>query len=238
MNDDIPTHDPASQGSASEEERVPERPVRVPEGLAVTVELTLRAEAGDDEAFTELYRRHYDRVRRSAALRMGKLLKQCEQDIDDVVQDAFADVFQRLREGRLNRIHTEGALRRYMATVVLNMIRNRARRRPHQLFMCDIAQHTSFLECLAGKGPRPSQDAHGAELEERIEAAILELESPYRDAIDLVFHCGMRSAEIAEQGLITRPSDGDVYRTAEAVRLILHRARRKLADILKPESNP
>lgn len=199
--------------------------------------LSRRAEAGDEEAYAELYRRHYARVRSSAALRMGRRVKQCEQDIEDVVQEAFADVFLRLRDGRLAHIHTTGAFRNYLARVVVNLIRARGRsarrqRRDRDRELPRTALDSMFWRAFADS-LTPSAHARALELEERFEEALLQLNERYRTAIDLVYNCGMTPAEVAEQGLLADPVDGGGLRRAAAVRLVVHRARAKLAALLQ-----
>ncbi len=199
--------------------------------LGVTVQLCIRARRGDQQALAELYERHFGRVRRSAALRMGRRLKQCEQDIDDVVHDAFADVLRRLQEGELEGLETDGAFRNYLATVVLNEIRAKARRADTQKrgqgrerLWTDSSDSSMSELCQATNIPRPSEVARVREIEEHVEAAMLRLSDRYRRVLDLVYHCGMTPAEIAAAGLL----DGESK--PEAIRLILFRARQQLHE--------
>lgn len=86
-------------------------------------ELVERAQRGDTEAFTELFRRHRDGVARLAYRMIGR-----EADIEDVVQEVFLQVFRSLPSFR-GQAKFSTWLHRITVNVVL-MIRRRARSRP------------------------------------------------------------------------------------------------------------
>jgi RNA polymerase sigma-70 factor (ECF subfamily) len=62
-----------------------------------TVDLLERARAGDQEALTEIFARHRDRLRRMVDMRLDRRL-QARIDASDVIQDAYLEVATRLPE--------------------------------------------------------------------------------------------------------------------------------------------
>ena len=202
------------------------------DGLNHTVFLVRRAKGGDQDAFTALYERHYSRVRRSAALRMGRTVRQCEDDIDDVVQETFAYAFHRLAKGEFDECRSEAGFRNWLAShIVENKIRDRARRRSTrkrgagaEKLMRDIAPTSDDEIVLAGHEPRPSQHANIREMEERVEQALLGLGERHRTVIDLRDNCEMSFEEIAvEMG----------YTKTATMRSLYHRARQELQQRLE-----
>lgn len=198
-----------------------------------TVELVRAAKRGEQVAYRALYDRHYQRVRRSAALRMGSTLKRCEQDIEDIVQDSFAYAFERLAAGRFDEARSEGGFRNWLANHIVECkIRDAARRRSaakrgggQQKSMRDA--FGSVIEPpIAAATPTPSQVLGGRELAEQVEAAILELRDRHRQVLDLRDHCEMSFEEIAaEMG----------FEKAVTVRSLYHRAREELKARLESQ---
>lgn len=78
--------------------------------------LTMRARAGDDIAFGELYRRH-----RKSATATARCLLRSSADADDAVSDAFASVLNALRNGHGPRDN----FRTYVLACVRNGCRSR-----------------------------------------------------------------------------------------------------------------
>ena len=64
-----------------------------PSDLSVTQQLVVRAEQGQDLAFSEIYARHASRVRHSVASRLGGY---DVPDLEDVVQETFLYAFEGL----------------------------------------------------------------------------------------------------------------------------------------------
>ena len=60
-------------------------------------DLLLRLEGGDEQALTELFTRHRERLRRMIRLRLDRRL-QGRIDSSDVLQDAYLEVARRARE--------------------------------------------------------------------------------------------------------------------------------------------
>lgn len=208
-----------------------------------TVDFTRRAAAGDAEAFRYLYERHFHRVLRATALRLGRMLKHCEHEIEDAVHEAFSDTFLRIENQTIPDIYTDGAFRAYVSAAADNQVRSRARRaqadkrggdqvRRRADLIADSSAGETLFSLLQGEGPSPSQVARANELEERLERAILDLEEPYRTAIELHYICQMSNAEIAATGRLISPRSKEPVQTREAVKLIVYRARRMLDPLL------
>lgn len=201
--------------------------------LERTVELVRAAKRGEQVAFQELYERHYERVRRSAALRMGSTLKQCEQDIEDVVQESFVYAFERLATGRFDEARSEGGFRNWLAKhIVESKVRDAARRKNaqkrgggRQQLMRDTFG-SAIEPPVAAQTPTPSEVLRGREVSEDVESAILQLSDRHRRVLDLRDHCAMRFEEIAaEMG----------FQKAVTVRSLYHRAREELKALLEPK---
>src|SRR5919201_73986 len=62
-----------------------------------TVDLLVRARAGDQQALNEIFTRHRDRLRRMVEVRLDHRL-QARVDASDVIQDAYVEVVTRLGE--------------------------------------------------------------------------------------------------------------------------------------------
>lgn len=195
----------------------------------ITVSLTRRAEGGDESAFDELFARHYERVLRITALKLGKLLENCSEEVEDAVQFAFADTFLRLREGRIEGIHADHAFRRYVATAAANRVRSVKRSNETQLRgggRVHAATETLF-GMLGTKDPGPSTLVDLDEIEKSLEKSVLALPEAYRKAIELHCYAGMGYGEIAESKELVSPR-GKAVTTADGVRIIVHRARKML----------
>ncbi|MCB9891469.1 MAG: sigma-70 family RNA polymerase sigma factor [Planctomycetes bacterium] len=198
----------------------------VPEDLSLTTRQVRAAQGGDRGALDELLRRYLPRVRRIVACRMGKVRRDMV-DLDDLVQETFADVvagFDRFEQ------RTEGAFLNWIASCILNNIRDQARRgkalkrgegRVHAF--ADLGDTYLTDSIFAGKEASPSENIRTHETEEHLERALLSLSERYREAINLRVFCQMSYREIAE--IMGLPSEN----TANVLFL---RARDKLQKIL------
>ena len=196
-----------------------------------TVILVRRAKGGDEEAFTELYVRHADRVRRSVALRLGK---EGPNDLEDVVQETFMFAFEGLKQGKFQEDHSDGGFRNWLATIAVNKIRDRARVRNakkrgggrERLMRDAFASSVSdpgVASPLAQPRARPSEIWRGKDLEDKIAAALLEWAERHARVIDLRDHCEMPFEEIArEMG----------YKKAATMRSLYKRAKTRLRELL------
>ncbi|MCA8958043.1 MAG: RNA polymerase sigma factor [Planctomycetes bacterium] len=189
--------------------------------------LVRRAKDGEDDAFTALYARHSDRVRRSVALRLAG---ETVQDLEDVVQETFLYAFEGLKAGKYSDDYTDGGFRNWVATIAVNKVRDRARLRGakkrgggREKLMRD-AFHSTFGEpAIASPLARPSQIVSAREFEKKLAEALARLEEKHRTILDLRDHCEMAYEEIAtEMG----------YKKAATMRSLYKRAKERLRELL------
>ena len=202
-----------------------ERPDPVDPGQ--TLILVRRAKAGDNDAFTELYARHADRVMRSVRMRLNRV---GIQDLEDVVQETFMYAFEGIKADKFDENHSDGGFRNWLATIAVNKIRDRARLKNAQKrgagrekLMRDAFSSTMGDPGFASPLARPSQIVRGKEFEQKLLLALEELGDRHRTIIDLRDHCEMPFEEIAgEMG----------YKKAATMRSLYKRAKTKLREIL------
>jgi RNA polymerase sigma factor (sigma-70 family) len=107
------------------------RPLDDPAGCT-DAELIASVRAGDRAAFAQLYERH-----ERAAHRMARQLSSSPHDVDDLVAEAFARVFDMLSAGR----GPDSAFRAYLLTAVRNGMYERARRDRRLELSEDMGRH-------------------------------------------------------------------------------------------------
>jgi RNA polymerase sigma factor (sigma-70 family) len=100
--------------------------------LWTDAELIAAVRAGDRAAYAQLYERH-----EPAARRMARQLSASPHDVDDLVAEAFARVFDMLSSGR----GPDTAFRAYLLTAVRNGRYERARRDRRLELSEDMARH-------------------------------------------------------------------------------------------------
>ncbi|MEM7205751.1 MAG: sigma-70 family RNA polymerase sigma factor [Planctomycetota bacterium] len=175
-----------------------------------TLDLLQRAR-NDAVAMQALFERFLPRVRRIAAIRLGRSEQQL-LDADDVTQEAMTDAFLGLATFEVG---SDGKLCNWLATIVENRIRMTLRAgRRHKRGgekVQRFADHGSTISGskLPGDTPTPSQHAAGAELDERVRDALRELPDDYREVLVHRVFCGMTYPEIAESMAMR---DGDAVR--------------------------
>ena len=89
----------------------------------------------------------------------------------------------------------------------------------------------TLFQLIGTDEPGPTTRLGLEELEQRLEASVLELPDAYRRAIELHCLAGMSAAEIARSGELTSPT-GKAVSTPDGVRVIVHRARKLLESVL------
>jgi RNA polymerase sigma-70 factor (ECF subfamily) len=200
--------------------------------LQTTLSLIASAKDGDREALEELFRRYAPRTLRIAALRFGWKTDQFA-DYEDIAQDALLRAFKGLhRFDPTVHGRTNGAFRSWLACCVESAIREHLRRknvqkRGKERRFSDLAPEELSSSIFAGRTPSPSQLLRGTELERRLEAALLDLQERYRDIIIYRQLCGMSYEEIAGKM---------AFANVENVRLVFHRALKKLEEALAGSS--
>lgn len=197
-----------------------EEPPASPPGGGRTLGLIEGARRGEPAALEELFTRLLPRVRKIVALRMG-----CREselwEREDLVQETLLEAFRDL--ARFEPRH-EGALCHWLATLVRNNLADHRRRRTAQ--KRDVgrverrgAEGSSFLadSVLGRDEDTPSRLATAAELEQRVEGALLALDEPKRRVIELRKLCELPFDEIArELGFGSESSARSLYSRALA----------------------
>lgn len=194
--------------------------------LAQTAQQVRAAHDGSTTAMENLFKRYLPQVRGIVAARMGRRLRALVE-LDDMVQESM-----RLAIAGLDRFEyrSEGAFRHWLAACVENAIRKEvrtqdaAKRGKGQVQRIADFATTRLAESLfPDGGPGVSEAARNREDEARVEAAMLQLSTRYREVIALRVHGEMSYREIAEA--MQLPSEN----TANVLFL---RARQKLTRIL------
>jgi RNA polymerase sigma-70 factor, ECF subfamily len=181
-----------------------------------SLELVLRANAGDDTALSALYERYRPRLHRWAHNRLPSGVRGALQT-EDLVQDTLTHVLQHL-DG-FNPRH-EGAFQGYVRTALLNRIRDLARRSKRRgpsgpLDTRIIAPDDSPLDIVIGR-----------ETLARYDAALERLRPEDSELIIARIEMGLPYAEIAV--MFEKPS-------VAAVHMAVSRALIKLAQEMAHE---
>ena len=173
--------------------------------LESTFSLVARAQAGDEEAFDRLIKRHLAPLRRWAHGRLPKWARDVD-DTDDLVQDTLMQTFRRLD---VFEVRGPGALQAYLRQAVINRVRNELRKKGRRPEATDL----NGLEAAAGQSPLEA--AIGKEAIARYERALAALTPDEREAIIGRIEMGYSYDELAE--LLGKP-------TADAARKAAQRA--------------
>jgi RNA polymerase sigma-70 factor, ECF subfamily len=185
---------------------------RLPAGTAPAAEpadeeLVERVRVGDPDAFGVLVERHMDR-----AFRIGYRLLGHREDAEDLVQDAFLTVLE-----KIDTFQTGRRFAPWFHRIVVNRGLNAREAR-------SIRRVEQIPETVASHGSSPARHAEQVDLRERIDAAIADLPERQRTIVELFELDGFTGAEIAEMLDIS----------AGTVRWHLHEARRALRESLAP----
>jgi RNA polymerase sigma-70 factor (ECF subfamily) len=184
-----------------------------------TIDLVIRARAGDQAATSALFDRYGARLRRWAHGRLPAAARGAMES-QDLVQETLARVFQRLPAFEPRHA---GAFRDYVWTTLWNCIRDIARtyqrRGPSDALDFDIAD----------SAPTPLEEAMGREVFARYEAAMERLRPDEREAIIARIELGLSHAEVADA--LGKPSAAAAHM---AVSRALMRLAREMAHDRKP----
>lgn len=152
-----------------------------------SVELLARARSGDTIALNDLCARYLPRLQKWAHGRLPPWARGA-LDTHDLVQDALAQVIQRLE---FFEPRHDGAFQAFLRTSLLNRIRDemrRAHRRPTDVLASD----------RPADGPSPIEEAIGSEALARYEAALQRLKPSDREAIIARIELGLPYPEVAQ----------------------------------------
>jgi RNA polymerase sigma-70 factor (ECF subfamily) len=152
-----------------------------------SIDLVVRAQAGDDDALNRLLERYLPRLRRWASARMpasGRTML----ETGDIVQEA---VTRALRHLNTFEVRHEGALFAYFRQAVQNRIIDYARSRQRRPDRGEMPEHARSEETS------PLDAAVGAEAQARYEAALARLSDHDRQLVVLRVEAGEEYDAIA-----------------------------------------
>lgn len=171
-----------------------------------------RARTGDLEAQDELYRRVLPRLERFVHGRLPLSMRRLS-DTQEIVQET---VLRSLRHLHSFKPRGEGAFMHYLGTIVLNQIRDLARRPRREVALPDE-------DTIAGREPCPVEEAVGRETFRLYQEALDSLREDQRTAVILHVEMGYSNQELAEA----------LGRSPEAARKFLVRSLEAVAAKMK-----
>lgn len=180
---------------------------------STSLDLVARCQAGETEAWNELYRRYHDLLLFTVRARLGRKLRGCLQS-EDVFQSVALDALTALKRFEYRG---PGSLERFLRTMVLNKIRDRADTFGAQKRDGAVPLGEALLDDLAAPPGEPSY--FESESYERLERALSTLDEEDRELVLLRRVDGLSSKEAAEQ----------LGRSDAAVRKAYSRAMARLA---------
>jgi len=152
--------------------------------------LVKAAKAGDTSAFAELIRRHDRRL-----FKVAQYIVQNGHDAEDVVQDSFLKAFQGLAQFR-----EESKFSTWMIRIVVNhaLMKVRQRRNGNHVAVEDNTrgENTAPLE-ICDVRIDPEQALHAAQVKQRLQRAVNELNPVFRTVFVLRDVQGLSIAETA-----------------------------------------
>jgi|SRR5262245_31585651 len=183
-------------------------------GALSTAALLIRVRAGEPAAREALAGRYLTSLRRWAHGRVPVRARDLV-DTDDIVQSTLMRAFNRIHDFEPRR---EGAFFAYMRQILLNQIRDearRGRRRP---------DHVEFEDEIPNADRSVLDEVIGRENVERYESALARLSESHREALILRIEMGYRYREVAE---------GMELPSSNAARKLVARALVHLAEIMR-----
>jgi RNA polymerase sigma factor (sigma-70 family) len=165
---------------------------------------------GDEDAFAQLVRRYMRK-----AMAVALVYMPTREDAEDVVQDTFARVYERL--GSFDTMRSFGP---WFFTVLRNTARNAVESRR-------IREHDALPESFASCEPGPYEQTRRLELRQRIDEAVGRLPAMQRTCFTLCLVEGLSAAEAAAA----------VGVAESTVRVHVFRARMALQQLLSAWRN-
>ena len=183
-----------------------------------TLELVVKARDGDREAVEALLQRCIPQLKRWAHGRLPAAARG-SLDTGDLVQETVLHVLRRLDKFEPRHV---GAMQAYLRQSVINRIRDEVRRIGRQPTPVEVP------EDLVGDLTSPLEAVVEAEAYERYRTALAQLETRDREMIVARIEAQWSFADIAQRfGM----------RTADAARMAITRALRRLTDNLKTQGS-
>ena len=179
-----------------------------------TIELVVRAQAGDRQAVEALLQRSIPYLKRWAH---GKLPSAARNNLDtgDLVQDTVLHVLRRLDTFQPRHV---GAMQAYLRQSVLNRIRDEVRRIGRHPVSCELPND------MPSEQPSPEEQAVQTEAVSKYHEALGLISSRDRQLVVLRIEAQWTYEEIANHSTMPSP---------DAARMAVSRALRRLLDSLK-----
>lgn len=182
--------------------------------LESTARLLALVRAGDGRARDRLARRYFVALRPFAHGRLPAHMRGL-LDTDDLVQNTVIRALEHIETFEPRR---EGAFLAYLRKILINQIRDEARRAARQKGRVELDERVESQE------RSPLEQVIGREAMERYDAALMRLSEEQREAVMLRIELGYEYGEIAEA--LDRP-------TANAARMLVTRALVRMAEEMK-----
>ena len=171
-----------------------------------------KAKQGDQEAFAELVYLFQDPLYNLCYRMLGE-----SGEAEDAAQEAFLRVYN-----NLHRYDAARSFKTWLLSIASNHCIDRLRKRRMRLVSLDD-EPTAAALALRSKDPLPEDSLMRRERSASIQKLLQMLEPHYRLAVVYRYWYGYSYVEIADE----------TGMTVSAVKSLLHRARRKLADLLE-----
>ena len=171
--------------------------------------------AGDQDAFAELVYLFQDPVYNLCYRMLGE-----SSEAEDATQEAFLRAHMHLR-----RYDRARSFKTWIMSIASNHCIDRLRKRRMQYVSLDD-EPTAAALALRSDDPLPEQATLHAELGDRVQRLLLQLDEGYRLAVVLRYWYDYSYAEIADE----------LGMTQSAVKSRLFRARRQLAELIGDEN--
>ncbi len=175
-----------------------------------TLQLLMRAKAGDQGAVEALFVRHAGPLKRWAHGRLPRWARDVA-DTADLVQDVLLQTFKHLEHFEPR---SEDALQAYLRYALMNRVRDELRR--HRRRPGSVELDSRYID----EAPSPLEEAIGTEATERYQAGLMRLQESDRDAIIGRLELGLTYDELAD--LLGKPSPDAARKAAQRalVRLV------------------
>lgn len=180
------------------------------------VECVLRARRGDQESFAQLVYQFQDAVYNFCYRMLGE-----SGEAEDATQETFLRVHK-----NLNRYDTERSFKTWLLSIASNHCIDRLRKRRLQYVSLDD-EPTAAALALSSSEPTPEQATIQFELSDDIQLLLQHLDEHYRLAVIYRYWYEYSYAEIAQA----------MGTTESAIKSRLHRARKRLGDLLEGDDS-
>ena len=170
-----------------------------------------KAKLGDHDAFAELVYLFQDPVYNLCYRMLGE-----STEAEDAVQETFLRIHKNLRRYDMSR-----SFKTWLLSIASNHCIDRLRKRRMHFVSLDD-EPTAAALALRSSNPTPEQAILAGELTDAIQKLLLQLDEHYRLAVIYRYWYQYSYAEIAQE----------MDTTESAIKSRLHRARKKLAELL------